>query len=690
MAVHEYENEKCHVHINLMTDGAKWPAGGTAGQALIKASGRDGDVTWGNVAAAGGGGGDCDCEPVDLSGYAKRDELPDMSEYAKSEDIAHELLSDLQGGREGEHYHLTYEEYHHLPFKPEIISPEDGAVGVNQVPQIAGTTYAHPDSLPMHRKQMQLATDAEFGSVAYDTGEELSMSVVFQVPLGADSAPLLREGTVYYARIRYMDRRGKWSAWSDSIHFETMNEFPDSIPVAPMMLAPLDGGVLPAVDPVLVMSQPKVMAGTAIFDKADWQISTDNTFGTQLYSAEGTASTTMHATRDVDLTSVLGVDFYARGRQGTTTGEYTPWSVPVHFSIKPDYDAPIFGFRRIFSNTFQQPFIYHIDEDGEIVHIRQSYFDNHPLYALPDERVLVGTASLSNTSLGAVAGEDFYSDMKYIMPCWIKLRVYDDEEGSMVIDEWFSASDMSHHEGWILHPAFERSPHGILVGVSTANTVNIGGKNCCVSVKGNNGGTYAEVDMTNLIALDPTWHNITIYERQLLCDLCAAESKSLIISRLITLWGVAGWRGVSKLITNTGGAQGASNNSLNGFKYTITDSEVRQYQITMPNFAENVLKLNIAEGAYPSAGKVHPTSVLRGYADELGFDIALLGLVGSGEVSDGTLEDKYHQNALYSGAMSAVSTKYGGTFKADYSGAYGMIGGSGTGQGVYRVAKWIA
>ena len=159
------------------------------------------------------------------------------------------------------------------------------------------------------------------------------------------------------------------------------------------MLAPVDGGQVQPVNPVLAMSAPKVAVGFANFDKADWQISTDSTFATTVYNKAGSDDLTMHTTKGLNLTTTLGVDFFARGRQRTTDGTYTPWAVPIRFGLRPEYSDPIFGLRRVFSRRYGQAFMYNIDPGGNIIHISERYWRAHPLYAFVKQTIVVGKNS---------------------------------------------------------------------------------------------------------------------------------------------------------------------------------------------------------------------------------------------------------------------------------------------------------
>lgn len=115
----------------------------------------------------------------------------------------------VEGGKVTEAYHLTKEQWEGLPVRPSIIFPVNNATDINQVPQIVGSPYAHPQDTLMYMKHIQIAKTNDFAAPVYDK-EEISRNVTFQVPLKPDNSPYLMQDTAYYARIRYRDRRMRW------------------------------------------------------------------------------------------------------------------------------------------------------------------------------------------------------------------------------------------------------------------------------------------------------------------------------------------------------------------------------------------------------------------------------------------------------------------------------------------------
>lgn len=96
---------------------------------------------------------------------------------------------------------------------PVITSPASGATNVLltgpivfQIPAVVGQTcqYAH----------IQLATDALFANIAYDSG-------VIASTLSHAVNPALAKSTAYYARARFFGSVTGWTDWSDAVQFTT-------------------------------------------------------------------------------------------------------------------------------------------------------------------------------------------------------------------------------------------------------------------------------------------------------------------------------------------------------------------------------------------------------------------------------------------------------------------------------------
>ena len=602
----------------------------------------------------------------------------------------HNVLKGIQGGKVEndqvtEAYHLTKEEWEKLPLRPSVISPANGETNINQVPQIVGTPYAHPYDVEMYQKHIQIATTNDFAAPVYEK-EEFSGTPVFQVPLKPDNSPYLTQDTVYYVRIRYQDRKGRWSHWSAPSTFRTMVQFPAGILVTPIMILPQDGAEVSAIDPVLGMSSPKVMAGTGNFDKGDWQISTDSTFATTLYNAQGTDDLTFHTTTGLNLTTTLGVDFFARGRQRTTDGTYTPWAAPVRFGLRPEYSDPIFGLRRIFSKKYNCPFVYNIDPEGRIVHISQHYWDNHALYAFAKQSIVISPES-----------PEVKSEMAFVLPCWEKYRVYDNDDGDMVIDLWFSATKQTG-DGWFLDPAFVKSPNGFLHGTCLPHDVKVkikgAGEQTVYSSEPGVSPYYVYSMYINAMKqLDPKWHYWSIYERRLLLDLLTAEKASLntgpdafLSGQSNTAAGSMSWRGFFGFFNVYDGYAMV----VDGLEWSYTSTTITEVRLKTPQMDNMVsIPAELLHQNHDSNDYMYPVDIERGYNPYLNIDLALLGLVKAARVPSS--EDRttpYGMNPKILISPATYDNRY--CIRPNDMGLFGLCPSYGkSGYTVCRISKWL-
>lgn len=524
------------------------------------------------------------------------------------------------------------------PARPQVLSPAEGETDIGPVPMVTGSPYAHPFEVPMRGRHIQIATDAGFASIVWEE-EGLSSSVAFQVPLKSDGTPYLAAGAQYVVRVRYQDRAGKWSEWSAPVTFTTAAAFPATMLLAPMMMLPPDGGEMAAVSPVLGMTEPKVMMGTASFDAADWQVSADRTFATTLYEATETTDMLVHRCEGLRLASALGSEFWARGRQRTTAGEWTPWAYPAQATIRPEYTDPVFGMRRVFNKTYERALVYHLDADGNVIDLPKSYFDAHPLYQFPTREFRIGETS---------AGASVESQCAFVAPCWIKHAVYDDADGNMTIDLWFSPAPVAG-DGWMLHPAFASDPGGFWHGTCVAaraysvTAPGVSGSKDVLSSAPGTSGTSGS-DTTNDALLTSTsmleggaWRHWTLYERRLLLDLMMAEHRTFDAKKISTGTGASNtdaafrWRAFFGLAYPSNSSSPGRVKTAKLGLHDAPDAEgvTRRLWIQTPT-GDNDVAVDVAIKA---GEKV--TEVARGYRAELGFDIALLGLPSRTSATEG-------------------------------------------------------
>ena len=463
--------------------------------------------------------------------------------------------------------------------------------------------------------------------------------------------------------------------------FKTMVQFPAGILATPIMTAPQ--GEAPALSPVLGMSSPKVLAGTGNFDKGDWQVSTDSTFATTLYNAQGTDDLTFHTTAGLNLTTTLGVDFFARGRQRTTDGTYTPWAVPVRFGLRPEYSDPIFGLRRIFSKKYNRPFVYNIDPEGKIVNISRRYWDTHALYAFAKQSIVISPES-----------PDVKSEMAFVPPCWEKCHVYDNDDGDMVIDLWFSATRQTE-DGWFLDPAFARSPNGFLHGTClTSNPyVIVGGERVWVYCSTPEAAAeYISLQhISNLKRLDPKWHYWSIYERRLLLDLLTAEKASLNTKSgefgtgcSNTATHSMSWRGFFGFFN----VQNREAMIVDGLEWSASTTNFTDIRLGTPQMNNTIIIPSTLPCSNSASMGVYPVDIERGYNPYLGIDLALLGLVK--EVRPYSSEDRTTPYGMAPKILIGAQIEAGAYgICVNEMGLFGLCPGYGENYTTCRISKWL-
>lgn len=524
--------------------------------------------------------------------------------------------------------------YDHAPDRPTILSPSDNEKDICQAPQIHSSEYSHYFNSPMYGRQIQISTSDAFRTTVYDLTES-SQSTVFQIPLQTNNNSYLSAGTKYYARVRYQDKDQNWSEWSPTICFTTCSKFPDTVLQTPMIIMPVDGGLIPDLDPLLAMSSPIALVGDAEFSAAEWQIATDKAFSSQIYTASDTEKLTLHET-SVDLAVENTVDFYVRGRQKTSGGFYTPWSAPAHVIRQPRYDKLVFGMRRIFSSTPERPYIYQLDEDGNEIQLPRTYFERHPLYSFP----------IHNLTISG----DITSTVAYLQPCWIRYNVYDNDDGDMVIDLWFSPTPKIG-DGWMLHPAFTNDPNGIYIATCLSSMQG----NYAVSAYGEGAYLTNLAPVSALINLDPTWHVWSIYEHRLLFDLMQAEYGTFGVSAISSGTGISNtdasfsWRGFRSLIGNL---HSNYSQAISGFQKLSSAVTGTMSSFTLISPAGNGIPLTVF--IYITAN-VFTEEIFRGYEKELGFDIAILGITSkTGSVLNKTTSSFGSNPAMTTSTMAAA------------------------------------
>jgi hypothetical protein len=147
---------------------------------------------------------------------------------------------------------------------PTITYPSQGQTAVERAPTLTGSAFATvPTGQDTHQSsQWQIASDAGFTTIVYDSGVSTTNKTSVQVPSG-----VLALGTVYYARVRYTGVIIGASAWSPVRTFTTANQSVNT-PTVSVTGSPTNVGETPT----LTTSAFSVSSGTDTHTSTDWQI----------------------------------------------------------------------------------------------------------------------------------------------------------------------------------------------------------------------------------------------------------------------------------------------------------------------------------------------------------------------------------------------------------------------------------
>lgn len=122
---------------------------------------------------------------------------------------------------------LTYES-NTAPNAPSALSPAGSTVVADTTPDLS-FLYDDPQSDPASKFQVQVATDAGFTAIVYDSGEVAS-SAADNTTITQTCGTTLTRGTTYYWRAKAWDDAGLASAWSATAVFVV-----NSLPVATLL-----------------------------------------------------------------------------------------------------------------------------------------------------------------------------------------------------------------------------------------------------------------------------------------------------------------------------------------------------------------------------------------------------------------------------------------------------------------------
>lgn len=147
---------------------------------------------------------------------------------------------------------------------PVLTSPQNNSTNINLAPVLAAQPFATaPVGVDTQvSARWQVATDAAFTNIVYDSGSTTTGMTQQQVPAG-----ILSLNTPYYARVQFTGATLGQSLWSSPNLFTTSNQY-----VAQPTLTESDNVLSTGETPTLTGSAFSVINGSDIHSASDWQI----------------------------------------------------------------------------------------------------------------------------------------------------------------------------------------------------------------------------------------------------------------------------------------------------------------------------------------------------------------------------------------------------------------------------------
>jgi len=210
------------------------------------------------------------------------------------------------------------------PDQPNNVSPEDGTPYVTVLPTLAASAFSDPDVGDQHTaSQWQIATDAGFTSIVFDSGEDAAH--LTSITLAASAQ--LNKSTTYYWHVRYRDVFGYWSVYSNTTSFTT-----ESAPATPVNESPASGVTIDSLTPTLKASAFQGDPGHT-HTASQWQVRTaSGTYASPVYdSGIDTVNLTSRSIPSGKL--VYGTKYFWHVRYQDDTGTWSTYSTETWFQI---------------------------------------------------------------------------------------------------------------------------------------------------------------------------------------------------------------------------------------------------------------------------------------------------------------------------------------------------------------------
>jgi hypothetical protein len=337
------------------------------------------------------------------------------------------------------------------PFHPSPLAPENGGSGMALFVRLKITPYVHPVGIPIGGVHWQVAADEDFTAVVFD---QRLVSASDSVVITEDemTVPYLTAGTEYFWRARYFDLMDTDSDWSEVWSFETDAGAITSAILQPDIIYPHNGKWSADRRLYARLSDP-VVIGALTPDKLDLQIAIAPDFlpGNILeeYLDYNDATTVIDG--DADFRSAPDT-LYIRGRQkDSVNSDASAWSPVSMFHVQKLYSGDVIGFEKIIKNG--STMTRWIDETGEPVSVGVEYWGNNPIFS-----------AIHNENIDSKSTYQKPNVMTFIPQFYVKTEVTKDGLEDQHYKYWFSADA---RDGYALHPAFTRFPHGFFISSAT-------------------------------------------------------------------------------------------------------------------------------------------------------------------------------------------------------------------------------
>ena len=154
------------------------------------------------------------------------------------------------------------------PNLPYNISPPDEASTVSLTPTLTASPFSDPDAGDTHTaSQWQVTvTPGDYSNPVFNSGIDPANLTEVTLPAGK-----LSPTTTYYWHVKYLDRYGNWSKYSEETSFETTESIP---PLQPSNLLPADGTTDITLTPTLAASPFSDPDAGDTHTASQWQVTT--------------------------------------------------------------------------------------------------------------------------------------------------------------------------------------------------------------------------------------------------------------------------------------------------------------------------------------------------------------------------------------------------------------------------------